>query len=366
MTKVGTELFGVTVDKKSTAMDDWLIQYHRGGMITAGVGGAITGRGGDLLIIDDPVKNSQDASSETVRSNQKEWYRSTFRTRLEPDGVILVIGTRWHEDDLIGYLLNRMKEDEDADQFIVVRLPAIAEEPTEEFPLPDALGREPGEVLFPERFPKKKLVSHMANPYTWAALYQQRPAPREGNLFNAKDFEIVNKPDLPRMKKQVRFWDLAGTDPKKGEDPDYTAGLLLGHGDDGYFYVLDLLHERKDVAKMSPVFRRVCKQDGMRVKQRIEQEPGSAGKYAVHHLRRGPFSGYPTRGVRETGSKEVRADVVAEEASQGGIRVLKGSWNQVFFKELTGFPNGAHDDIVDALSGAYAEITRRGSGFYAG
>lgn len=354
----GKDVYGIEIDSRSSAIDNWNIAGRRGGMETSGVGGALTGKGAHLLIVDDPVKNMQDAQSETIRRRQWEWYKSTFRTRLEPNGIMLLIGTRWHEDDLLGRVLTEMGEDVKADQFLVVRLPAIAEEPDEDWPDPDPLGRKVGEALFPERFDVNDLRPHMNNPYVWNALYQQRPAPLEGGLFEKEWFEVVPRP-VHRMRKTVRRWDLAATDPKKGEDPDWSVGLLLGLDEYGDFYVLDLVRVQETPGKLDKTIRRTLGRDGRAIRQRMEQEPGSAGKIAVWHLARGAFRGYAFRGVRSTGSKTLRAETVSSAAENRDIKVVKASWNRDFFYEVTRFPNAAHDDIVDALSGAYEDLTKR-------
>lgn len=354
--------FGVELDPASSSASRWDIKGRRGGMITAGVRGAITGRGGDLLIIDDPVKNSEEANSETYREKSWEWYTSTFRTRLEPGGIILVIGTRWHEDDLIGRILEHQDDADIGGRFLRVRLPAIAEEPDEEFPEPDPLGRQEGEALFPERITLQHLemTRKDVGEYVWGSLYQQRPAPKEGALFNKDWFEVV--PGLPsgvRMKKLVRRWDLAATDPKKGEDPDYSVGALVGLGSDGYFYIIDLVRMRETPGRVEARMAATAAHDGQKVRIRVEQEPGSAGKLYVHSLARGIFRRYAFKGVRSTGNKVLRAEKLANAAERGEIRVVKGNWNREFFKELTRFPFVSHDDQVDAVSGGFEDIIHR-------
>lgn len=354
--------FGISLDPSSTSASRWDLKGKKGGMITAGVRGAITGRGGNLLIIDDPVKNSEEAQSEVYREKSWEWYKGTFRTRLEPNGVILVIGTRWHEDDLIGRILAHQADSEIGGKFLRVRLPALTEEPDEEFPEQDPLGREEGEALFPERYSRDDLllIQDDVGPYVWAALYQQRPAPKEGALFHANWFEVVPRvPSDVRLKKTVRRWDLAATDPKKGEDPDYSVGALVAEGDDGYFYILDVVRVRESPGRLERTMRRVAQVDTRRVRVRMEQEPGSAGKIAVRHFAQGVFRGYSFRGVRSTGDKVLRAEVLASMAERGEVRVVKGRWNRDFFKELTRFPFGTHDDQVDATSGAFEDLTVR-------
>lgn len=373
MSEWGPPIFGVNVNPRSSAADRWDIERHKGGMYTAGALGGITGRGANLLVADDLIKNFQEAQSEILRERTWEEWKNTFRTRLEPGGVILVIGTRWHEDDIIGRLLASQGDspqgmdhalyDEDADKYIRVRLPAIAEEPDEEFPDPDPLGRKPGEPLFPERYNVSALKPFMANETTWSALFQQRPSPKEGTLFQRDWFEIVPMP-AGRFKKLVRRWDMAATDPKAGEDPDYTVGLLLGLHEDGFYYVVDVIRDRKSPGKVEMMLKQAAIRDRAdyrgRVRIRMEQEPGSAGKIVIRTFARTIFRGYPFRGKRTTGSKELRAETVAAAAERGEIRIVKARWNAEFLREVTRFPRATHDDQVDALSGAWEDLTRPG------
>lgn len=373
MSEWGGDIFGVGVNPRSSAADRWDIERHKGGMYTAGALGGITGRGANLLVADDLIKNFQEAQSEILRERTWEEWKNTFRTRLEPGGVILVIGTRWHEDDIIGRLLASMGSspqgkdhplyDDDADKYIRVRLPALAEEPDEEFPDKDPLGREVGEPLFAERFPVSALKPFMVNDTTWNALFQQRPSPKEGTLFHRDWFEILPMP-AGRFKKLVRRWDMAATDPKAGEDPDWTVGLLLGLHEDGFVYVIDVARDRKSPGKLENMLKACAIKDREqyrgRVRIRMEQEPGSAGKIVIRTFARTIFRGYPFRGKRTTGAKELRAETVAAAAERGEIRIVKARWNAEFLREITRFPRATHDDQVDALSGAWEDLTKPG------
>lgn len=365
-------LFGLNVSKTVHAADRWDIFGRKGGMYTAGAGGPITGRGANYLKADDLIKNYQEAQSETLRNNIWNWWISTFRTRLEPGGVILVIGTRWHEDDIIGRLLAAQGEgalglndplyDPSADRFLRIRLPALAEGPddipADEVYVPDALGRSPGEALFPERYPVEKLRPYMANALNWAALYQQRPTTVEGMLFHRDWFEVVPNPS-GRFRVVVRRWDMAATDPKKGDDPDWTVGVKYGLHTDGYYYVLDMVRVRESPGSVLKTMAATARSDGRSVRIRAEQEPGSAGKIVIYTLGRTVFSGYPFRGRRSTGNKILRAETAAGAAERGEIRVVRGPWNREFFHEVTRFPNAAHDDIVDSFAGAHEDLTKR-------
>ena len=170
--------------KDSRAADHW--ETTQGGEYFAvGVGGAVTGRRADLAVIDDPIKSRRDADSFTVRENLWDWYKADFHTRLKPDGAIVLIQTRWHENDLAGRILPKKYKGEsgwidgrDGERWYVVNLPALAE-------ANDPLGRSIGEPLWPEWYTLEKLEAEkvVQGPRNWGALYQQRPAPEEGNFF---------------------------------------------------------------------------------------------------------------------------------------------------------------------------------------
>lgn len=188
-------LLGLTISSASKSKSEWDFVGTDGGMMTAGAGGAITGKGANLFIIDDPVKNAQDAASPDIQENQREWYQAVASTRLEPDvddptlvGVVLLIMTRWHEGDLGGWLLNEYGVVEDGGDWTVLNLPAIAEDDN------DLLGRHEGEALCPERFPLPELEKKKreVGSVTWAALYQQRPSPKGGNVFKRVHFRYFD------------------------------------------------------------------------------------------------------------------------------------------------------------------------------
>jgi hypothetical protein len=184
----GKALFDVEVSRGSSAANRWGLQGYRGGMDTAGVGGAVTGKGADLLIIDDPLKNSEEANSFTIRHKIWDWYRSTAYTRLEPDGCIVLIQTRWHSDDLAGRVIKEARRD--GEDWEILNLPAIAG-------ANDILGRSPGQALWPERFNVERLqkIRRTVGSYFWSALYDQNPTDEEGG----------------RVKREwFRFWEILG------------------------------------------------------------------------------------------------------------------------------------------------------------
>jgi hypothetical protein len=179
---------------RSTAQENYLrnsdifeVVNHKGVYRSAGVGGAITGMGGDYLIVDDPIRSRADAESPAIRDKVWKWYSSTFRTRRQKDASILITATRWHEDDLTGRLLELAKNNPDADQWEVINLPALSEEPLEEYDQRTG----PGQALWPDEFPEVDLLSTKASStvYEWLSLYQQRPSAAAGNLVKKEHFK---------------------------------------------------------------------------------------------------------------------------------------------------------------------------------
>ena len=184
--------FGVEIDRKHEAADDWRLKGHNGRMMTAGVGGPLTGKGFHLGVIDDPIKNQDEALSETIRQRHKNWWATTFFTRREPGAVVIIMATRWHEDDLSGHIIETMP-----DKVYRVSIPAISWDTTDEDGISvdpetgerDILGRTPGQALWPERYSVADLEQiRAAQGKMWfQAMYQGKPSVAEGNKF--KRFE---------------------------------------------------------------------------------------------------------------------------------------------------------------------------------
>ena len=324
-----------------------------GGLWAAGVGGPITGKGFHLGIIDDPLKNAEESASLTIRAKQKDWYDSTFYTREEPDGAIVVIQTRWHEDDLSGYLLE--KENEEPESWTVIHFEAIKELEPIGYPASCTVindTRQPGEPLAPARYPLLKLekISRRIGSYFWGALYQQRPKPREGNMFKRFWFDTVEA--VPPGARFIRYWDKAGTTGGGAE----TAGVLVAERE-GVFYIADAIHGQWAAAEREKVIKHTAQVDGVRVSVWIEQEPGSGGKESAEATIKN-LTGFTVRADRPTGAKELRAEPLAAQAEAGNVKIVKGEWNYYYLEQLTAFPNGKYKDLVDATSGAFNKLAR--------
>ena len=176
-------------------------------------------------------------------------------------------------------------------------------------------------------------------------------------MFQRAWFPIVEVAQVPPMVSMVRAWDLAGTvkDEKKGNDPDYTAGVLMGRTAEGTFYVLDVKRLRGTPQQVQALVRQTAESDGDGVHIHMEQEPGSAGKFVVGEFLR-LLAGYVFGGERSTGSKADRALPFAAQAEGGAVKLVRGPWNRDYLDELEVFPFGRHDDQVDATSAAFAKL----------
>ncbi|MDO8729282.1 MAG: phage terminase large subunit [bacterium] len=333
-----------------------------GGLWAAGVGGPITGKGWHLGIIDDPLKNSEEAQSAAIREKQKEWYQSSWYTREEPGaGACVVIQTRWHEDDLSGWLLAEEAEDDRPERWHIVSWPAIAE--PEPLAVPSTCTLEPdwrrtGEALCPERHSVEHLrqIERTVGGYAWSALYQQRPRPREGGLFKREWFETVEAP--PLCTRWVRFWDCAA---KAKESSDYTAGALVGRTHSGEWVIADVVRGRWEYPDAKRVILQTAVRDGKGVPICIEDT--SSGTAIAQDLLRDPVgSGYSIRAVSVTADKYTRAAPWAAQAEGGLVRLVRGAWVSAFLDEVCSFPSAAHDDQVDAASGAFAQLAQTVSG----
>ena len=326
---------GVSARSDSTSAK----RFHtpQGGVYFAvGVGGPITGRGAHLLLIDDPIKGREDADSDTQRRKLKDWYTSVAYTRLMPDGAIVVIQTRWHEDDLSGWLLS----DHSHENWDVLSLPAIDDD---------------GVALWPEQYPADRLreIERTIGPRDWASLYQQRPAPAEGALFDVSAIQVVDA--LPTGLTLVRGWDFAATEQVGSNNPDWTAGALLGRSSDGVFYIADMARLRGTPMAVERALVGTASQDGKSVKISIPQDPGQAGKSQVLYFTQ-KLAGFTIASSPETGDKATRAAPFASQIEAGNVKMLRGAWNRELLDELRMFPNGTKDDQVDALSRAFNEL----------
>ena len=345
------------------AADEW--ELEKGGKYFAvGVGTGTTGKGANLFLIDDPIKDRKDANSASFRQDQWDWYRDVVYTRLEEDAAIVLTLTRWHYDDIAGRLIDLAQSGKGM-PWDILYLPALPytkkrknEDGTdgelilnEDGTVPgDALGRKPNEPLAPNRFSLTSLRDRMdvLGERSFAALYQQQPMADDGGMFSASWFEAPG--EMPARRVRVRAWDLAAS-----ADGDYTVGVLMSKDMNGVFYIENVIRFRGSSLEVEKKIFDTARSDGHSVQIVIPQDPGQAGKsQAQNFIRR--LAGYRIKAIRPTGSKETRAAAFAAQCEGRNVKMVKAHWNECFTDELEMFPLGTNDDQVDAASDAFNEL----------
>jgi predicted phage terminase large subunit-like protein len=310
----------------------------------------------NCLIIDDPVKNMEEANSATLREKAWSWYTSTAYTRLEPEGRILVIQTRWHHDDLSGRILDRAKEElADGEPWHVLSLPAIAEG-DEQYDIPGApspFSRKEGEPLWPDRFSAERLAKIRSDvgSSVWTSLYQQRPSPEAGMIWRAEWFKRYR--ELPEISYTIQTVDSAF---KTTMSADYSVIATWGKTAAG-FYLLDLWRARVEFPDLK---RAVVDQYNKNRPYAIYIEDKASGQSAIQELRR--ETNLPILAYESSDSKIARAQAVSPLAEAGKVYVpAEAPWVADWLDEHAKFPNGSFDDQVDTSSMALEKL-RDGSG----
>jgi len=303
----------------------------------------------NCIIIDDPVKGRQQADSPATREAVWSAYQDDLKTRLVPGGSIVIILTRWHEDDLAGRILPTNWKGESGDIMCkdgqvwrVLCLQAECQTDT------DPMGRARGEMLWSEWFDARHWDQFRPAARTWASLYQQIPAPLDGGLFKPHMIQIIDA--APAGVHWCRGWDFGAT-----TDGDPTAGALIGRAPDGRFVIGGMEWGRWGPDERDACLINTAKRDGRSVRISIPQDPGQAGKTQGIYLTR-QLAGYRVTCTPETGDKVTRAEPFAAQVNVGNVLMVRGDYSQRLMDEMRVFPNGTHDDQVDACGRAFAEV----------
>lgn len=313
----------------------------------AGMGGALTGRGGHLMVLDDPIKNAQEAFSKLIKERQIEWWKSTFYSRAEPEATIIIIMQRWCEDDLVGYLL-----DTEPEVWKHIRLPAIAEKD-------DYLGREVGEPLCKDRFDKDALeeVKKRVGSYFWAGQWQQRPAPEGGGEFKREWLQnYFDEIDSEKTFYCVQSWDTAY---RETDDAAYSVCVTSLVDIEGNYYIIDIFRERLDY----PNLRRNIEIQYNKYSDIIDLvliEDQASGQSLIPDMRI-TYPNITVKGIKTNdGGKLFRARRVTPLFESGRVFLKKNSgWIVDYIDELLNFPKGRYADQVDATSQALAFLKQK-------
>jgi predicted phage terminase large subunit-like protein len=381
------------------AAEEWGIQGHRGSYVAAGVGGGITGKGAHILVIDDPIKNAEEADSADLREKLWDWYGSTAYTRLAPGGGVLVIQTWWHDDDLAGKLQMAMAADDEADQFEVIRYPAIAEadewldpatdeivrvshdvplsyaasQAGEEFTESSGVemmraivrakdaGYDPstmkylrakGEALHQARYDLLKLnrIKKTLPTRFWSALYQQNPVPDDGNYFTKDMFRRGKPPPASQCYVQIA-WDFAISEKTHN---DYTVGTVTLLDSDDMLWVVDRVKFRSaDADFIVKSIVRLSKK-WYSPSQILGCEDGQIYRALSALLKREMAAErvYPSLELlKPITDKQARGRTLQGRMQQGLVTFTdQGDWYDDTKSVLLRFPSGVHDDDVDSLA----------------
>lgn len=350
---------GTKVSKAKRAVDIW--ETEAGGYYKAvGVGGSLTGFTADCMVIDDPFKDWQEACSAAARNKVWDWFLTVAMTRIHPGSVVIIVNTRWNTKDLVGMLLDPKRIEElkaivgGQELYVEHKYRAISKGEDG-----DPLRREAGQALWPERYPVDYLEATRANltPRHWAALYDQEPVPAGGNIINPAWFNLVMPDDVPTGLRWVRFWDLATSENTKN---DCTASLSCAMDNNGVAWVRDGINGRWQW----PEARSRIKATGFAEQgstNRVGVEAVAGFKTAVANLREDWTVNSILEEIDATKDKISRTDQWTPLASQGKINIVAGSWTTEFLNQCEAFPDGDHDDYVDAMSGAFA-MAKAGGG----
>jgi predicted phage terminase large subunit-like protein len=324
---------------------------HRGFRLARSID-SLTGERADRLMLDDP-HSVKIAESDLRRATSVTNFREAANNRLNSAerSAIIVIMQRIHQGDISGEILDKIGG------YVSLVLPMEYEPDRHcETPWFSDPRTEPGELLFPGRFPAWTIERDkpIFGEYAWAGQYQQRPAPRETGMFRADRIQIVER--APPCTEWVRGWDFAGTADKRA---DWTVGVLIGKCEAGYV-IADVVRKQLTPNDVRRLIRATAELDGREVQIRGPQDPGQAGKAQALDFAT-LLDGFRVRFAPVTGSKEVRAEPFAAQVEAGRVMMVKAPWNDAFTAELAMFPAGRHDDQVDAATEAYnALIGKRG------
>lgn len=334
----GRGYFGINIQEDNRSASEWAIEGHDGGMQTAGAGGPLVGKGGNCIVVDDPIKNAEEGRSAYQLDAMWDWWESTLTTRLEPDAIVILIATRWHERDPSGRLI-KAHQDGTGEPVTRIHLPAIAEEG-------DILGRQPGEALWPQRFPKERLeqMRDGKSVYWWNALYQQRPTQHEGAEWPDEYFHGIMTEHWPSEFDVT----VSALDPSKGrtDKSDYSA-IVNASLRGGLIWLESNIKRRPVNEIVRDSFAFVPRNSvifGVEANAFQELLLPIFFQYAKD-LNTVPL---PIEAMLNTLPKEMRIRRLSRWLANKHIRIRDNESGRLLLRQLKEFPLGDHDDGPDA------------------
>jgi len=335
------DLFGLYINERKQGVQAWEVAEHSGVCRATSIMGAVPGKGADLLIIDDPIKNMEEVSKAEQRDKLYDHYLSNFNARLHDNASVVIILTRWHDDDLAGRILaetRRLKEmGEPHRDWEIFSFPAIAEEE-------DILGRKIGEVIWPERYPLEYMleIKAMTGRKIWSSLYQQNPVVESGDIFAMDDFQRYSTPPS-EFDMVIQSWD---TSFKSTLGSDYVVGQVWGKKD-SKFYMLYQIRGRLSFNETKQMIVATRNKFPKASAILIEE---SANGYAIINELSSTIPGIIP--IKAIGSKESRASAVTPYVEAHNVFLPNDSTGDMIIDEATRFPHGKNDDQVDAMTQA--------------
>lgn len=336
---------------KRTA-DIFEVVGRTGWMKTVGIGGALTGSTVDVGLIDDPFKDRQEANSQVTRNHVWSWFTDVFETRLHNDSQQLLTMTRWHEDDLAGRILDRDGEAKDGGKWVVIRLPALREDDHDpEDP------RQIGEALWESRHSRERMEEiRDKSPMTFASMYQQRPAPAEGNKVKRDWFQFCHEKEVPGGI----VWDLWVDGAYTKNTANDPSGFMVAgfHAPTKKMYVRHAHHAYMEMPQILKFIPEYADTHGLSIASRVRAEPKATGKSLVQMINADPMlrlNAVEIRNYLVQEGKEARLQVAAPKIEVGNMILVRGNWNDKFVTQICSFPNATHDEYVDLAGYACLE-----------
>lgn len=332
--------------------------------IAIAIGGSATGEKADFITVDDPHNaDPRITESDDVRQKAVDWWREVMPTRLSDQrtGCKVVMGQRVHQSDLQQYCIDEGYEHLNLPMRYTGKSCVTVLGEIDPRTSTDEDDDSADHLLWPEMYPLEVVRKLERTLGTWATAsqLQQEPVPRGSGKF-PREWWGAPRIEVPlRWHHLVRYWDKAGTD----DDGSYTAGVLMGYSDDGYYYILDVVRGQWTATRREPIMRQVAETDAQRYGGRHvvniwhEQEPGSAGKESAANTTKN-LHGFTVRSETATGDKFTRANPLAVQAEAGNVRIKAGRWNEDFLREMEQASRGSKDlDQMDGASGAFNKLS---------